>query len=113
MKKERKKLAYICSPYRGAGRSVEENIKFAQYCARQVKKCGYLPFIPHTHISILSLSHNEVEALEICRGYISICDILLVCGKKFPMRMREEIYFAEQEGVEIYKLEENGKIIRR
>lgn len=103
---EKKKVAYICSPYRS---DTTEGVNSNKAYARQLVKCaieeGYTPICPHLYITEVLNDSNPAEreqGLRVGLELLKACDVLIIGGAHgISDGMFAEIKQAEQLGLEI------------
>jgi hypothetical protein len=88
------KLAYICSPLRGA---IEENInKVHQYC-EYAASCDVIPLAPHTIFTAYlddNIPEQRMQGLKMGLELLKRCDEIWVCGDEISQGMQGEIELA-------------------
>lgn len=107
------KIAYICSPYRVAGKQEKEtikiihkrNVEYAQSLTRKAIQFGYAPITPHLYITQAvddDIEQERQQGLNAGLAILKGCDLLLV-GDRYGISsgMRGEIEKAEEMGLQI------------
>ncbi len=93
------KLVYICSPLQG---DIQGNIKKAiGYCAYAANK-GVLPLAPHTIFTQYlddTIPEQRERGLTMGIELLKRCDELWVCGNIISKGMKNEIAFAQRNGI--------------
>lgn len=100
---KKKKLVYICSPYKG---DTETNTKNAlSYCAAAFA-AGYIPIAPHVYFTRWSDDNNKKERAEgmaAGKQLLLLCSEIWVFGLDKPSKgMQEEIALAIRNSIRIY-----------
>lgn len=109
----RKRMVFICSPYRGHGETKEEakkdfykNKRLAMFAARYAVDQGYLPYAPHLYFTNF-LADSDLDERE--RGinlglsWLAQCDEMWVIGHEISEGMEAEIAKAREWGIRIIR----------
>lgn len=87
-----KRVAYICSPYRGL--DVKKNVEMAKKYCKFVSLIGLIPFCPHLYFTQF-LDDNVPEERELAFSmnydFLKHCDFLCIFGDKITEGMKSEI----------------------
>lgn len=92
----RKKLIYICSPFRG---ETEKNMKLAQRYCRFVVSKGFTPIAVHLLFPQFMNDEKPIErqiAFKMCFEVLSRCDELWSFGENLSDGMIDEIAKAKE-----------------
>lgn len=94
---ERRKLAYICSPYNAATRREKKrNIDYAQKLTKAAIKAGFAPITPHLYIT-QCLDDEDVKqrglGMDAAQALLKACDCIMV-GARYGISAGMEIEIA-------------------
>ncbi len=103
-----KKIAYICSPYRGNIFKRIRNIRYARELTERAINAGFLPITPHLYLTQVLNDKKPQErekGMSIGLDLLRKCDVVFV-GEKYGISegMRAEINVAELRGKAIWRL---------
>ena len=101
-------MIFVCSPYRG---DITRNIENAKRYCKIVVKAGKIPIAPHLYFPQFL---DDTDPADRKKGIISglvlmkYCTEVWVFGNEITDGMRQEIDFAESEGIKIKYISEMG-----
>jgi len=102
---------YICSPYAANDDfGVFTNVEFAKECCRAVFDAGYDPYAAHLFYPQFcddKKTEERARCMEAAKRELLLCDGMMVFGEDISAGMREEIEFADNNGVPIYDASRN------
>ena len=105
----KRKIVYICSPFRGEyKKNIERAIKFCEFAGKK----GCVPIAPHLYFPLfLSDSKPTERAVAINMGKILLkqCDEIWVFGATISEGMKDEIAVAVQNNIPIKYFEAYGR----
>jgi hypothetical protein len=100
---KKKKLVYICSPYKG---DTETNTQNALYYCAAAFAAGYIPIAPHVYFTRFTDDNNRkerAEGLAAGKQLLLLCSEVWVFGLDKPSKgMREEIALAIRSGIRVF-----------
>lgn len=85
---------YVCSPYRGTKKEVEENIAMARRWCKKIALHGDIPVAPHLFYPQFFSDDDENErelGLKFAIAELQMCDEMYVIGSKITNGMQREI----------------------
>ncbi len=97
----KKKIIYICSPYRG---NIPLHVAQAKTMCRFALKKGAIPLAPHLYFPqfMNDMNHTEREsAMEMNMQLMELCDEIWVFGDRITKGMSAEIFNAEMSGIPV------------
>ena len=105
------KKVFVCSPFRGIGRTEEEakedsrsNISLAKAICRYIVDKGAVPYCPHLYFPRFLQDSNPDEREEgIAMGlaWLAQCDELWIIGRRISKGMECEIARAKEWGIPV------------
>ena len=103
----RGKKAYICSPLSAPQKEQrEQNRQRAQFYLMQMRLLFHCRTIAsHVHLPLIlddTIPEEREAALQIGQILLSLCDVLIICGKHVSSGMEAEIKAAFANGMEVY-----------
>lgn len=100
------KHVYIAGPYRGkTAWEVEQNIRRAEEVAFKVAECGHVPVCPHSMYRYFNGELTDQFWLDGTISLLSRCDVMVVLsGYENSEGTKEEIAFAQEHGIPVFKL---------
>jgi len=111
----KKKLLYVCSPYRPIGDDPEKELKYNRFVARSVCETivlnGDIPYAPHLFFPQFLDDACELQRMEgIVAGLemLELADELVIVGDRVSPGMALEIKTAKQLGKRIFKMSTDG-----
>ena len=97
----KKKIVYICSPYRG---NIPLHVAQAKTMCRFVLKKGAIPLAPHLYFPqfMNDMNHTEREStMEMNMQLMELCDEVWVFGDRITKGMSAEIFNAEMSDIHV------------
>lgn len=96
------KVAYICSPFRGAE---TRNIEYAKEITKAAIKQGYAPITPHLYITQClndRIPEERERGIGVGIALLDVCEVVIV-GADFGISegMQKEIAVAKEKGIQI------------
>jgi len=111
----KKKLIYVCSPYRPIGDDPEKELAYNRFVARSVCEfivlSGDIPYAPHLFFPQFLDDECELQRMEgILAGLemLELTDELVVVGDRVSPGMALEIKKAKKLGKRIFKISTDG-----
>lgn len=105
-----KRMAYVCSPYKG---EIEKNILKAKEISIQAFNQGYLPLCVHAMLEAttgLNEQYDRPFIIQTCLEYLKKCDTIIVnTDEETTQGMNAELKLAEKLGLQ-FKKYKRGKI---
>lgn len=108
------KKAYICSPLSAPdSKGVRHNMDMAGFYMERMQFLYHCrTFASHAHLPLMlddSIPEERETALRIGRELMSLCDVLIICGRRVSSGMEGEIKEAFAGGLKVYWYDSNRK----
>ena len=76
-----RKLAYICSPYRGSAGQIIKNIEYARELTKQALEMGFTPITPHLYLTQVlndEIPSERKQGLEAGHVILQTCETMII-----------------------------------
>lgn len=76
-----RKLAYICSPYRGSAGQIIKNIEYARELTKKALEMGFTPITPHLYLTQVlndEIPSERKQGLEAGHVILQTCETMII-----------------------------------
>lgn len=101
------KKAYICSPLSApTAEGIKHNMEMAKFYLQRMKQIYHCrTFASHAHLPLMlddTIPEERETGLRIGLELMSLCNVLIICGRRISGGMKGEIKEAFARGLEVY-----------